>query len=219
MQKQILLIEDDDVIHSSLKKFLLQEGYQVMSAYDGESALSLFEENEIHLILLDLIIPKLSGEMVLRQIRQKSKVPIIVISALNDEQTQQLAYMQAVDDYVTKPFSMKILLYKIAAVIRRVYVTDEETLTWRNVTLYAGKYKLYYNSKEVLLTAKEFQILEILMRNIGRIYTREQLLSILWDYDFDGYSRTIDVHIKNIRKKICPEIITTVTKIGYKVEG
>lgn len=218
MQKQILLIEDDEVIHSSLKKFLLQEGYQVISAYDGEYALSLFEENEIHLILLDLIIPKLSGEMVLRQIRQTSKVPVMVISALNDEQTQQLAYMQEVDDYVTKPFSMKLLLYKIAAVIRRVYVTDEEILKWRDVTLYVGNYKVYYDGNEVFLTAKEFEILEILMRNIGRIYTREQLLSILWDYDFDGYSRTIDVHIKNIRKKICPEIITTVTRIGYRME-
>lgn len=219
MQKQILLIEDDEVIHSSLKKFLLQEGYQVTSAFDGQCALSLFEENEIHLVLLDLIIPKLSGEMVLRQIRQKSKVPVIVISALNDEQTQQLAYMQEVDDYVTKPFSMKLLLYKIAAVLRRVYVTDEEVLKWRNVILYAGNYKVYYDGNEVLLTAKEFEILEILMRSIGRIYTREQLISILWDYDFDGYSRTIDVHIKNIRKKICPEIITTVTKIGYKVDA
>ena len=218
MQKHILLIEDDEVIHASLRKFLSQEGYQVTSAFDGEEALFLFEEKEIDLILLDLIIPKLSGEIVLRQIRTKSKVPVIVISALNDEQTQQLAYMQEVDDYVTKPFSMKILLYKIAAVIRRAYALGEEILKWKNVVLYVGNYKVFHEGEEVILTAKEFEILEILMRNLGRIYTREQLLSILWEYDFDGYSRTIDVHIKNIRKKICPEIITTVTKIGYKVE-
>jgi Response regulators consisting of a CheY-like receiver domain and a winged-helix DNA-binding domain len=218
MKKHILLIEDDVVIHASLKKFLLQEGYQVASAFDGDMALSLFAENEIHLILLDLIIPKLSGESVLRHIRQNSKVPIIVISALNDEQTQQLAYMQEVDDYVTKPFSMKILLYKVAAVMRRVYVVDGEVLSWRDVELHVGNYKVYQAGCEVILTAKEFEILEILMRSTGRIYTREQLLSILWDYDFDGYSRTIDVHVKNIRKKLCPEIITTITKIGYKVE-
>ncbi|MDR0879146.1 MAG: response regulator transcription factor [Clostridioides sp.] len=218
MQKHILLIEDDEVIHNSLKKFLVQEGYQVSSAYDGEEALALFAENDIQLILLDLIIPKLSGEMVLRQIRKESKVPVIVISALNDEQTQQLAYMQEIDDYVSKPFSLKILLYKIAAVLRRTYSSQEECFVWKDVVLYAGNYKVDYKGKEVNLTAKEFEILEILMRNIGRIYTREQLLNLLWDYDFDGYSRTIDVHVKNIRKKICSEIITTVTKIGYKVE-
>ena len=218
MPKNILLIEDDKVIHSSLKKFLSQEGYQVISAFDGEEALSLFEQNQVDLILLDLIIPKLSGEIVLRKIRANNKTPVIVISALNDEQTQQLAYMQEVDDYVTKPFSMKILLYKIAAVMRRVYVVKKDILKWKNVVLHVGNYQVFYEDKEIVLTAKEFEILEILMQNIGRIYTREQLLSILWDYDFDGYSRTIDVHIKNIRKKICPNIITTVTKIGYKVE-
>lgn len=218
MKYRVLLVEDDKIIHNTIRNFLLQDGYEIESAFTGEHALELFNSFEFHLVLLDLMLPQISGEMVLKRIRTKSQVLVIVISALSDELTQQIAYEEKVDDYITKPFSMKILMFKIEAMLRRKYETSSNTLEWNNISLDLNGYKVYSDEREVALTTREFELLSLLLSNRGRVYTREQLVIALMGYDYDGYSRSVDVHVKNIRKKLGDTIIKTVNRVGYMVE-
>lgn len=214
----ILIVEDEFEIRNAMKNFLVREGYKVLLAEDGEQAIEIFNRDEVHLILLDLMLPKVPGEKVLEHVRKSSDVPIIIISALDDELIQQDAFMQKVDDYVIKPFSIQILVYKIKAIMRRMYAKKQEYIEFENVRLTVNNYEVIYEEAEVKLTAKEFELLQVLMLNRGQVYSRSQLLTLVWGYDYYGDDRIIDVHIKNIRKKLYPDIIVTVTGVGYKTE-
>lgn len=216
--KNILLVEDDFNIRQSIKTGLEKEGYQIIEAKDGEEALQLFAVHEIHLILLDIMLPKLRGESVLKKIRLESEVPILIISALNDELIQVEAFRNRVDDYVVKPFSLNILSYKIKSLLRRVYGEESNKIIYSDLLLLPENYEAYLGGKPIKLSAKDFDILQVMLSNQGRVYDREELITLVWGYEYYGDVRNIDVHIKNIRKKTWPELIRTVKGVGYKIE-
>ncbi|MFK4568004.1 response regulator transcription factor [Enterococcus sp. UD-01] len=216
--KNILLVEDDFNIRQSIKTGLEKEGYQIIEAKDGEEALQLFAVHEIHLILLDIMLPKLRGESVLKKIRLESEVPILIISALNDELIQVEAFRNRVDDYVVKPFSLNILSYKIKSLLRRVYGEESNKIIYSDLLLIPENYEAYLAGEPIKLSAKDFDILQVMLSNQGRVYDREELITLVWGYEYYGDVRNIDVHIKNIRKKTWPELIRTVKGVGYKIE-
>lgn len=215
---KILVIEDELEINKITCSFLEKEGYHVKSCLKAEHALKELDQHTFDLILLDIMLPEMSGEDFLVELRKKSETPVIIISALNDELLQQRTFMMNIDDYIVKPVSMKILMYKISAVLRRIYKKETEEIIWNNIKLVVNNYEVYLDDTLVNLTAKEFDILQILMLNIGRVYTRDQLLDLVWGYDYFGDNRNVDVHIKNIRKKLDSNVITTVSGIGYRVD-
>lgn len=216
--KKILLVEDDDQICQRIKERLEIDGYQVVEAGDGRQALDLFSSEDFDLVLLDIMLPKLRGEEVLKEMRAVSEVPIIIISALNDELIQIEAFRNKVDDYVVKPFSLNILSYKIESMLRRVYGDDNGTIVYKDLTLIPQNYEAYVQDKAIKLSAKDFEIIQIMLSNQGRVYEREELITLVWGYEYYGDVRNIDVHIKNIRKKTWAELITTVKGVGYKIE-
>ncbi|MBE9388423.1 response regulator transcription factor [Vagococcus salmoninarum] len=218
MSYKILLIEDEKEIRQAMSNFLERESYQVKAVETGEAGLEAFESEEFHLILLDMMLPGIGGEEVLEKVRRKSDVPILIISALTDELIQLDAFAQSVDDYVVKPFSMKILVYKIASLLRRVYEKQKQEINYRGLRLLINNYEVYYEEEAIDLTVKEFELLQTMLLSNGKVYSRDELLTVVWGYDYLGDSRNIDVHIKNIRKKLPIDCIKTIKGIGYKVE-
>lgn len=218
MAYHILLVEDEKEIRQAMTNFLRRESYEVTAVETGEEAIEQFEKNDFHLILLDMMLPGIGGEEVLGWVRKKSDILILIISALNDELIQLDAFEQSVDDYVVKPFSMNILVHKIASLLRRVYEKQEKEIQYHDLKLLINNYEVYYQDELIELTAKEFEILQTMLLNRGKVYSREELLTVIWGYDYFGDSRNIDVHIKNIRKKLPLDCIKTIKGIGYKVE-
>ena len=164
------------------------------------------------------MLPGIQGEEVIKKIRSNNDVPIIVISAVGDEEIQKEIFNAKIDDYVIKPFSMNILTYKLAALIRRSYGEAFKEINYKGVRLIINNYEVYYQDKPIDLTAKEFELLQAMLLNKGKFYSREELISVIWGYDYLGDSRTIDVHVKNIRKKLFNEIISTIKGAGYRIE-
>ncbi|MDQ0363107.1 response regulator transcription factor [Breznakia pachnodae] len=218
MKYKILVVEDEKAIQKALMGFLKREGYIVESADDGKTALSLALENEYHLILLDMLLPEMGGEEVLVKLREKKDTPVMIISSLGDELIQLDAYQNSIDDYIVKPFSMNLLLCKIAVLLKRIYPTEKEVVQSGDIRLIVNNYELYRNDEKIEVTTKEFELLQLLFLHKGRVFTREELYTTIWGYDYYGDTRTIDVHIGNIRKKTMLETITTIPGVGYKVE-
>lgn len=218
MSYNILLVEDEKEIRRAMTNFLRREDYHVVAVETGEEALREYTKIDFHLVLLDMMLPGIGGEEVLEWIRRKSDVPILIISALNDELIQLDAFEQSVDDYVVKPFSMNILVHKIASLLRRVYEKQKKEIIYHDLRLLVNNYEVYYQEQTIELTVKEFEILQTMLLNSGKVYSREELLTVVWGYDYFGDSRNIDVHIKNIRKKLPFDCIKTVKGIGYKVD-
>ncbi|MDW5523909.1 response regulator transcription factor [Carnobacterium maltaromaticum] len=218
MKYSILIVEDQEEIRETIFRYLVYEGYQVYAAGNGEEALDIIKNNVIHVILLDLMLPGIQGEEVIKKIRSNNDVPIIVISAVGDEEIQKEIFNAKIDDYVIKPFSMNILTYKLAALIRRSYGEAFKEINYKGVRLIINNYEVYYQDKPIDLTAKEFELLQAMLLNKGKFYSREELISVIWGYDYLGDSRTIDVHVKNIRKKLFNEIISTIKGAGYRIE-
>lgn len=220
MQK-ILIVEDDLDIQDLLKNFLQEVGYKTTIARDGMEAISLFSSARFDLILLDIMLPKIDGFTVCELIRRQSQVPIIMLTALNGEEEQIKGLDLQVDDYITKPFSMPILIRKIAAVLRRsTMIPDQEhqTITYQNLILDLDSYSASVNGKSHELTHREFEVLRELLLNQGRVLTRQNLLDRLWKYDFLGDERVVDTHIKNLRKKLGINFIQTIRGVGYKID-
>ena len=202
--QHILIVEDDLDIQELLKNFLQEVGYAVTLASDGIEAISLFASTHFDLILLDIMLPKIDGFTVCELIRKQSSVPIIMLTALNGEDEQIRGLDLQVDDYITKPFSMPILVRKIGAVLRRSSMIPEQehqTITY-----------------SFDLTQREFEVLRELLLNQGRVLTRQNLLDKLWKYDFYGDERVVDTHIKNLRKKLGIDFIQTIRGVGYKID-
>lgn len=219
--KKILIVEDELSIQALLHDFLKEAGYDVVLAADGVEALSQFERQTFDLILLDVMLPKIDGFGVCEVIRGKSDVPIMMLTALDDEEHQIRGLDLEVDDYITKPFSMPVLIRKIAAVLRRTAKQegDTQTLAYKNLTLDLDGYKVYINHKNVEFTPREFEILRELLLHKGKILTRVNLLGALWKYEFFGDERIIDTHIKNIRKKLGDaDYIETIRGVGYRID-
>ena len=220
MQK-ILVVEDDLDIQELLKNFLQEVGYEVSLASDGVEALSVFSAAQFDLVLLDVMLPKIDGFAVCEFIRKQSQVPIIMLTALSGEEEQIRGLDLQVDDYITKPFSMPILIRKIAAVLRRSSGPQEDehkTISYQNLVLDCDNYTATVNGTAYELTQREFEVLKELLTNQGRILTRQNLLDKLWRYDFYGDERVVDTHIKNLRKKLSIEFIQTIRGVGYKID-
>lgn len=221
---KILVVDDEKLLVKGIKYNLEQEGYMVETAFDGEEAVRLAHDDSIDLILLDLMLPKLDGLSVCRSIRAFSNVPIIMLTAKNDDIDKILGLEYGADDYITKPFNIREVTARIKAILRRVNPVSKGD---RNKILISGDITLDYNFKRITvrdkvveLTSKEFDLLELFLKSPGKVYTRENLLDIAWGFDYPGDARTVDVHIRRLREKIElnpaePEYIRTKWGVGY----
>ena len=217
----ILIVEDDLDIQNLLKNFLQEVGYKTTIASDGIEAISFFSSVHFDLVLLDIMLPKIDGFTVCELIRKQSQVPIIMLTALNGEEEQIKGLDLQVDDYITKPFSMPILIRKIAAVLRRSMMfpdQEHQTISYKNLILDLDSYSASVNGEAHELTQREFEVLRELLLNQGRVLTRQNLLDRLWKYDFLGDERVVDTHIKNLRKKLGIDFIQTIRGVGYKID-
>lgn len=215
--KNILVIEDDKEIAELLQVFLEGTGYQVIEAADGVKGIELFQKEYVNLVLLDVLLPKRNGFDVCAEIRKTSDIPIIMITALADEKDQIKGYNLKIDDYVTKPFSVQILLKKIEAVLRRRYDSELIVLKYRNIVLNQEEHTVTVNEDPVFLTNKEFELLNLFMLHPHRTMSKEFLIDRLWQYE-DVYDDLIYTHIKNIRKKLGIDVIKTIRGVGYKLD-
>ena len=225
---RILVVEDEETLAEAISFLLSKEGFEVEIAEDGPAAVAAFEKNGADLILLDLMLPGLSGTEVCRQIRAKSSVPIIMLTAKDSEIDKVVGLEIGADDYVTKPYSSRELIARIRAVLRRGELGDTTTvegvLSVGPIRLDSDRHIISVNNEQIALPLKEFELLEFLMRNSGRVLTRMQLIDRVWGSDYVGDTKTLDVHIKRLRAKIekdpaNPEMIQTVRGMGYKLEG
>ena len=217
--KHILVVEDDADIQELLLNFLQEAGYTVTLAGDGVEAMTQFHAQTYDLVLLDILLPKIDGYGVCELIRQRSKVPIVMLTALDSEDNQIKGFDLQVDDYITKPFSMQLLLRRIAAVLRRTVAgTENNQLSYRALTLDLDGYRAYVDSRMIDLTQREFELLREFLTHQGRVLTRQMLLARLWEYDFSGDERVVDTHIKNLRKKLGLDYIETIRGVGYRID-
>ena len=219
--QRVLVVEDDLDIQELLKNFLQEVGYEISLASDGVEALSIFSASQFDLVLLDVMLPKIDGFAVCELIRKQSQVPIIMLTALSGEEEQIRGLDLQVDDYITKPFSMPVLLRKIAAVLRRSSKQNDmpQTMSYKDLTLDLEGYKVYTKEESIDLTPREFEILRELLIHKGRILTRQNLLQTLWKYEFFGEERIVDTHIKNLRKKLgAADYIETIRGVGYRID-
>ncbi|WP_277406104.1 response regulator transcription factor [Lacrimispora xylanisolvens] len=216
---KILVIEDDKDISELLKFFLEDNGYSVRIADNGIEGIEIYRHESIDLILLDILLPKVDGYMVCKTIRKESDIPVIMITALTSEDEQIRGYDLQVDDYVTKPFSMPVLLKKVAAVLRRINGDQEKNiLFYKDLVLDTDNYRVSIKERTIDLTKKEFEILRELLMNQNKILTRELLLGRVWKYEYFGNDRIVDNHIKNIRKKLGVDYIETIKGVGYRID-
>lgn len=216
---RILIVEDDPDIQELLQAYLSEESYETVPALDGEEALEKFHTGQIDLVLLDLMLPKLDGYGVCRAIRAESDVPVIMLTALDSEIHQIKGFDLYIDDYVTKPFSMPILLRKIEAVLRRTTGQGGgRRLTCHGLTLDLDAWQACVKGTAVELTNREFELLKAMLQNQGRVLSRQALLNRVWGYDFYGDERIVDTHIKNLRKKLGGKYIETIRGVGYRID-
>ncbi len=221
---KILVVDDEPIIVKGLKFNLEKEGYEVDTAFDGKEAYDKFRENEYELILLDLMMPVIDGLEVCKLIRKESEVPIIILTAKGDDDSKIKGLEYGADDYITKPFNILELKARLKAILRRTKKTDTTILNISDLSINTLGRKVEVNDKSIILTAKEFDLLLLLAQNKGEVYSREKLLEIIWEYDYLGDVRTVDVHIRRLREKIeydpsQPKYILTKWGVGYYFEG
>lgn len=216
---KILIVEDDKRTNMAICEYLKPTGHNIVSAYDGEEALQLFHSTTIDLIVLDIMLPRLTGIAVLHEIRKSSLIPVLMLTAIEDEYTQSQSFDELADDYVTKPFSMVLLGKRITALLRRCgQMQSIDTITFGDVTVNFSGYTAHDKNGRIDITPKEIELLKLLIEHKGLVLTRSQILDELWGYDYPIIDRTIDTYIKNLRKKLRLNCIVTVKGIGYKYE-
>ncbi|WP_219374589.1 response regulator transcription factor [Bacillus mycoides] len=219
MNYHILVVEDDQEIQELIKQFLMTQQYTVIVASDGLEGMKQFNKQSFDLILLDVMMPNLNGFEVAKMIRSQSNTPIIMLTALEEEQDQMKGFDLGVDDYITKPFSFHVLMRRVEAVLRRSYNQNTDNhFVFKEIHVDGDAYKVYVNRGEIPLTTKEFEILQLLLQNEKKVLTRESIVEKVWGYEYPGDTRMIDTHIKNIRKKLDIPYIKTVKGIGYKID-
>ncbi len=215
--KNILIVEDEPDIQELLCTYLREAGYGTAAAGDGVEALGLFRARTFDLVLLDIMLPKIDGFGVCELIRRQSQVPILMLTALEGEEQQLRGFGLDIDDYVTKPFSMPVLLEKIRVILRRSGGTEEGArLCYRDLVMDLDAREVFAGGRALELTAREFELLRTFLSAPGRVFTREMLLARLWGYDFFGDERVVDSHIKNLRHKLGRDYIETVRGVGYR---
>ena len=222
-QLKILVVDDESRMRKLVRDFLSKSGYIVIEAGDGSEALDIFfEQKDIALVMLDVMMPKLDGWQVCREIRAYSKVPVIMLTAKSDERDELMGFELGVDEYITKPFSPKILVARVEAILRRSgQVNQSETLEAGGIVLDKNAHQVTIDGRPVDLSYKEFELLTYFMENKGVALSREKILNHVWNYDYFGDARTIDTHVKKLRSKMGEkgEVIRTVRGMGYKFEG
>ena len=232
-QQKILLVDDDPNISKLVKLYLEKEGFKVVCADRGDTAITLFNQENPHLVLLDIMLPGMDGLQVLREIRKTSKAPVIMLTAKDETFDKVLGLELGADDYITKPFENKEMVARVKAVLRRAPTLEEnaatdkadadDTLRYPQLTVSLARYEVTYEGKPLEMPPKELEVLYYLASHPNMVFTREQLLERVWDFDFYGDSRTVDVHIKRLREKLpgCEQYgweIHTVWRVGYKFE-
>ncbi|MCT4584263.1 MAG: response regulator transcription factor [Peptostreptococcaceae bacterium] len=222
----ILIVEDEHKMRIAIKKYMLNEGYEVFEACDGKEALEKFFDKKIDFVLLDVMLPKLDGWSVLRRIREESNVPVIMVSARGEEYDRLFGFELGVDDYITKPFSPKELIARIKAINKRMNLkglnkNNNHIIEFENLKVNINSNEVFLANFEIKLTPKEYSLLIFLMQNNEMVFSREQLLNKVWGYDFYGDLRTVDTHIKQLRDKLgqSKHMIATVWGKGYKFKG
>jgi two-component system, OmpR family, response regulator VicR len=222
--KRILLVDDEPLILKGLKFSLEQEGYEILTAADGEEALNVFEDNSVDLVLLDVMLPKLDGIQVCQRIREQSNVPIIMLTAKGEDMDKILGLEYGADDYMTKPFNILEVKARIKTILRRasqnVPTEEKKIIRVHDMEVNVVNRSVTLGGHEVRLTAKEFDLLQLFITNRGKVFNRETMLETVWKYDYMGDARTVDVHIRRLREKIerdptQPEFIFTKWGVGY----
>ena len=222
MNNKILVVDDESRIRKIIRDFLVREGYVVCEAEDGEAALDIFcSNNDIDLIIMDVMMPKMDGWQLCKEVRKLSKVPILMLTAKSEEQDELKGFELGVDEYISKPFSPKILTARVNALLRRTTGDDEEILDIAGITVNKIAYTVTIDGKEIDLSFKEFELLTYFMENRGIALSREKILNNVWNYDYYGDARTIDTHVKKLRSKMGEKgkFISTIWGMGYKFEA
>ncbi|WP_461194318.1 two-component response regulator [Clostridioides difficile] len=218
---KILIVEDEKRMQSIIVEYMQKGGYTCITADDGVEALTILKSNNIDLMILDIMMPYLDGFSVCRVSREMTNIPIIILTAKGEEEDKLKGYEYGADDYITKPFSPKVLLAKVNALLRR-YTTDipKNSLSLGKIFIMVASRQVYVEDKLIDLTYKEFELLRLFMENPNQVFSREKLLNCIWGYDFEGNTRTVDTHIKTLRKKLGSEghHIVTLIRSGYKFE-
>ena len=220
MDERILIIEDEAAIQSILSELLIDAGYSIEVACDGLEGINKFREQSFSLVLLDIMMPKIDGYTVCEIIRKESHVPIIMLTALGEEEAQIKAFELQIDDYIIKPFSVKLVLMRVEAVLRRIKewndLDDISICSYRNILLNFDSRLVSVNGNSVSLTNTEYSLLELFMRHPGRVFTRDNLLNEVWGYDFVGEEKIVNIHIMNLRRKLNTDLIETIRGVGYR---
>ncbi len=218
----VLVVDDESRMRKLIKDFLTQKGFDVLEAADGEEALQIYAENEnkIGIILLDVMMPKLDGWSVLRQIRQNSRVPIVMLTARGEEQDELFGFELGVDEYIAKPFSPKVLVARVEAILKRVRAKDNDVKDYGGIEIDSDGRTVKIDGKQIDLSLREYELLKYLVDNANIALSRDKILNNVWNYDYYGDSRTIDSHIKKIRHKLGKKgkYIQTMRGVGYKFE-
>ena len=219
---KILVVDDESRMRKLVKDFLVKSNYEVLEAEDGSAALEIFfEEKDISLIILDVMMPKMDGWQVCREIRQYSKVPIIMLTAKSDERDELQGFQLGVDEYISKPFSPKILVARVEAILRRTnQIGDNESLEAGGIIIDKAAHRVTIDGEPIDLSYKEFELLSYFLENKGIALSREKILNNVWNYDYFGDARTIDTHVKKLRSKMGEkgDLIKTIWGMGYKFE-
>ncbi len=216
----ILIVEDENKMQEIIAEYMWRGGHTCFTASDGIEALMVLKNNPMDLLILDVMMPYLDGFSVCKMAREISNLPIIMLTAKSSEDDKLKGYDLGADDYMTKPFSPKVLLAKVNALLRRSSVLPADSINAGKISVIPASHKVFVDGKEIALTHKEYELLHFFMANPGQIFSREQLLNRIWGYDFEGTTRTVDTHIKTLRQKLGDEgkHIVTLIRSGYKFE-
>lgn len=221
MRKKILVVDDEDRMRKLVRDFLQRKDYEVIEASDGEKAVDMFcSNNDIDLIILDIMMPKIDGWQVCREIRKLSNIPIVMLTAKSEEKDELLGFELGVDEYITKPFSPKVLTARVEAILRRVSGEEQEVLKAGGIEVDRVAHIVKVDGEIIDLSFKEFELLTYFLENKGVALSREKILNNVWNYDYFGDARTIDTHVKKLRSRLGERgnIIKTIWGIGYKLE-
>ena len=214
MDIQILVVEDNEHIRNMVKTYLVEAGYLVDECADGGRALEMFYDKTYHLVILDIMLPGMNGQELLKEIRKLNNTPILMMTALNDDENQIRAFANEADDYVTKPFNIQLLVMRVEALLRRCGLLSKE-ITHGKLILFPESFKAEYDGTALSLTRKEFEILMLLVQSKGKALSPAAILSKIWGYDFDCDEGAVWTHMKNLRAKLPENIIKTVRGVGY----
>jgi two-component system response regulator VanR len=221
LSKTILIIDDEKAIQNVMKAFLEDAGYITVLADDGLDGIKKFHRYNPDLVLLDLMLPKIDGFAVCELIRKESQVPIIMLTARDDDDSQIKGFDVLADDYITKPVTMPLVIRRIEAVLRRTEKGNQNENTiihYKEISLDIDSFNVFVNGESISLTTREFEILKLFLENQGRVFTRDNLLNTIWGYDYFGDAKIVNTHIKNIRRKLGVDYIETIRGVGYKIE-